>query len=71
MAYAMVHPLDTLKTRMQASIGKSSSGSGLPLKSLFTRDTARVLARGFYASVIGAGPQVIHLIIRSIWDLYF
>ncbi|KAK9703129.1 hypothetical protein K7432_010872 [Basidiobolus ranarum] len=51
-SFAIMHPLDTLKTRMQAS-----GSSGFKLNSMLTRETLRVLSKGFVASVAGAGPQ--------------
>ncbi|KAJ3054499.1 hypothetical protein HK097_001680 [Rhizophlyctis rosea] len=55
-AFAIMHPLDTMKTRMQASTSAGASGS-INIRSLFNIETARVLGRGFVASVAGAGPQ--------------
>ncbi|KAI9139739.1 mitochondrial carrier domain-containing protein [Paraphysoderma sedebokerense] len=52
-AFAVMHPVDTLKTRMQAV----STSSSITFKTLFTRDVMRTLSRGFVASVVGAGPQ--------------
>ncbi|KAI9349480.1 mitochondrial carrier domain-containing protein [Zopfochytrium polystomum] len=53
-----MHPIDTLKTRMQASAGAGGSArSALSFRSLFSPEMARVLGRGFVASVMGAGPQ--------------
>ncbi|KND03319.1 uncharacterized protein SPPG_02365 [Spizellomyces punctatus DAOM BR117] len=53
-SFAVMHPLDTLKTRMQAAAG---SGRNTNMKGLFNVETMRVLRRGFLASVLGAGPQ--------------
>lgn len=57
-AFAVTHPLDTLKTRMQATVG--SGRPGLTLRSIFTRDLLRTLGRGFVTSVTAAAPQVSH-----------
>ncbi|RKO86796.1 mitochondrial carrier domain-containing protein [Blyttiomyces helicus] len=57
-SFAVMHPLDTLKTRMQAA--ETSAGSarpGLNVRSVLNRETARALGKGFIASVMGAGPQ--------------
>ena len=56
-SFAVMHPLDTLKTRMQAASKSSSSHSNLTLKSFFTRDTLKTLRRGFTTSVLGAAAQ--------------
>ncbi|KAJ3099304.1 hypothetical protein HDU97_003278 [Phlyctochytrium planicorne] len=55
-AFAAMHPLDTIKTRMQANAGSSISTLP-PLRSILTPDFFRTLGRGFLASVLGAGPQ--------------
>ncbi|KAI8826182.1 mitochondrial carrier domain-containing protein [Fimicolochytrium jonesii] len=55
-SFAVMHPLDTLKTRMQAA-SKSTSHSNLTIKSFFTRDTLKTLRRGFTTSVLGAAAQ--------------
>ncbi|TPX62653.1 hypothetical protein PhCBS80983_g00392 [Powellomyces hirtus] len=55
-SFAVMHPLDTLKTRMQAAAAAPGAQRGIA-SSLFTPDTLRTLRRGFLASVIGAGPQ--------------
>ncbi|KAI9173304.1 hypothetical protein H9P43_007435 [Blastocladiella emersonii ATCC 22665] len=47
LAYASMHPLDTIKTRIQAGTATSTTA----------RDLLRVLSRGFAASVVGAAPQ--------------
>ncbi|RKP10423.1 mitochondrial carrier domain-containing protein, partial [Thamnocephalis sphaerospora] len=55
-AYAVMHPLDTFKTRIQAATVTPGAASG-GLGSIFARDTLRVLGSGFVASVSGAAPQ--------------
>ncbi|KAF9900195.1 hypothetical protein BX616_002656 [Lobosporangium transversale] len=52
LSYAVMHPLDTLKTRMQVP-----GGSGIAWSAIFTRETARMLGKGFLVSSIGAGLQ--------------
>ncbi|KAF9987639.1 hypothetical protein BGZ65_002728 [Modicella reniformis] len=52
LSYAVMHPLDTLKTRMQVP-----GGSGIAWSAVFTRETARLLGKGFLVSSIGAGLQ--------------
>ncbi|KAG0235323.1 mitochondrial carrier domain-containing protein [Mortierella sp. GBAus27b] len=52
LSYAVMHPLDTLKTRMQVP-----GGSGIAWSAIFTRETARMLGKGFFVSSIGAGLQ--------------
>ncbi|KAJ1568197.1 hypothetical protein HK405_003302 [Cladochytrium tenue] len=47
-AFAVMHPVDTLKARVQAH-GAAAA--------VFSRESLRVLGRGFFASVAGAGPQ--------------
>ncbi|KAI9301729.1 mitochondrial carrier domain-containing protein [Cunninghamella echinulata] len=50
LSYSCMHPLDTIKTRIQADI----SGSW---KSIFSRETARSLGKGFFVSAMGAAGQ--------------
>ncbi|KAF9578465.1 S-adenosylmethionine transporter [Lunasporangiospora selenospora] len=52
LSYAVMHPLDTLKTRMQVP-----GGSGIAWSAVFTRETLRLLGKGFVVSSIGAGLQ--------------
>ncbi|KAG0240985.1 hypothetical protein BGW41_006437 [Actinomortierella wolfii] len=52
LSYAVMHPLDTLKTRMQVP-----GGSGVAWSAVFTRETLRLLGKGFLVSSIGAGLQ--------------
>ncbi|KAF9968250.1 hypothetical protein BGZ73_000205, partial [Actinomortierella ambigua] len=52
LSYAAMHPLDTLKTRMQVP-----GGSGVAWSAVFTRETLRLLGKGFLVSSIGAGLQ--------------
>lgn len=47
-----MHPLDTLKTRMQVP-----GGRGIAWSAVFTRETLRLLGKGFLVSSIGAGLQ--------------
>ncbi|KAI8999510.1 mitochondrial carrier domain-containing protein [Gaertneriomyces semiglobifer] len=55
-SFAIMHPLDTFKTRMQAAAGTGQSASAA-IKGLFTIQTAKILKKGFVTSVVGAGPQ--------------
>ncbi|KAG0051802.1 hypothetical protein BGZ83_003278 [Gryganskiella cystojenkinii] len=52
LSYAVMHPLDTLKTRMQVP-----GGRGIAWSAVFTRETVRLLGKGFLVSSIGAGLQ--------------
>ncbi|KAF8931936.1 mitochondrial carrier domain-containing protein [Dissophora ornata] len=52
LSYAVMHPLDTLKTRMQVP-----GGSGVAWSQVFTKETVRLLGKGFLVSSIGAGLQ--------------
>ncbi|KAG0305798.1 hypothetical protein BGZ98_003551 [Dissophora globulifera] len=52
LSYAVMHPLDTLKTRMQVP-----GGSGIAWSAVFTKETVRLLGKGFLVSSIGAGLQ--------------
>ncbi|KAF9165102.1 hypothetical protein DFQ26_000601 [Actinomortierella ambigua] len=52
LSYAVMHPLDTVKTRMQVP-----GGSGVAWSAVFTRETLRLLGKGFFVSSIGAGLQ--------------
>ncbi|KAJ3092029.1 hypothetical protein HK102_011377 [Quaeritorhiza haematococci] len=59
-AFAVMHPLDTLKTRMQAAAGSTSSTVGAQsnaLRSILSWQALRSLSTGFFTSVLGAGPQ--------------
>ncbi|KAI9592914.1 mitochondrial carrier domain-containing protein [Syncephalis fuscata] len=55
LAYAIMHPLDTFKTRIQAAVVTSATPQ--PIKGLFTKEMFSVLSKGFVASVSGAAPQ--------------
>ncbi|KAI9033372.1 mitochondrial carrier domain-containing protein [Hyaloraphidium curvatum] len=55
-SYAVMHPLDTLKTRMQAQAG-TGKGSGISFRAMFTRETMRMLSKGFTTSILGAAGQ--------------
>eukprot|EP01134_Creolimax_fragrantissima_P000193 CFRG0193T1 len=64
LSFAVTHPLDTIKTRMQAiTIGSSTAESisgtfWTQLKSSFRSGSAtRTLSKGFLPSVLGAAPQ--------------
>lgn len=50
VSYAVVHPLDTLRTQMQAD--------GATALSALRANSLRTLLKGFGASVAGAAPQV-------------
>ncbi|KAI9206149.1 mitochondrial carrier domain-containing protein [Polychytrium aggregatum] len=50
-AYALVHPLDTFKTQQQATAGVRK------LNLTFSRETMRILGKGFFTSILGAAPQ--------------
>ena len=56
LAYALVHPLDTIKTNIQASRGKVSTLSAIRA-AVFSRATARACLQGFTVSIVGAAPQ--------------
>ena len=49
-AFAFMHPLDTIKTQIQAS-------NNYHYNTLFTRSTGKTLLNGFTASIAGAAPQ--------------
>ncbi|KAJ3197279.1 S-adenosylmethionine transporter [Irineochytrium annulatum] len=55
-AFAFMHPLDTLKTRLQAAAGSTASTTTLR-SVILSPDFLRTLGRGFVTSVAGAGPQ--------------
>jgi len=74
LSFAVMHPLDTIRTQMQAVVGTSSgslangmssvtNGSGATngfttqLTRALRAAGAKVLSRGFFASVLGAAPQ--------------
>ncbi|KAL1917340.1 uncharacterized protein VTP21DRAFT_4996 [Calcarisporiella thermophila] len=48
ISFAVMHPLDVLKTRMQAGVANSR---------IFTRETLRALSKGFVVSTVGAAFQ--------------
>ncbi|KAI9495939.1 mitochondrial carrier domain-containing protein [Zychaea mexicana] len=50
LSYACMHPLDTIKTRIQADNTHS-------WRRIFTRETARSLGKGFFVSALGAAGQ--------------
>ncbi|KAJ3171836.1 hypothetical protein HDU87_008224 [Geranomyces variabilis] len=52
-SFAVMHPLDTLKTRMQATPAAQRTNIAV----IFTPETMRALRRGFFTSVVWAGPQ--------------
>lgn len=56
-SYAAMHPLDTLKTRMQAGAG-TGQGAGINVRAIFTKETMQMLSKGFWTSVLGAAGQV-------------
>lgn len=52
LSYSAMHPLDTLKTRIQAAAAR-----GQNWHTVFTRETARSLGKGFFVSALGAAGQ--------------
>jgi hypothetical protein len=56
LAYAIMHPLDTFKTRIQATAVTATISP--PIKGLLSKETLSILSKGFLASVTGAVPQV-------------
>ncbi|RUS26100.1 hypothetical protein BC938DRAFT_471234 [Jimgerdemannia flammicorona] len=50
-----MHPLDTLKTRIQADT--KSTTAAQRWKVVFTHETFRALGKGFFVSAIGAAGQ--------------
>ncbi|CAO3590474.1 unnamed protein product [Absidia cylindrospora] len=50
LAYSCMHPLDTIKTRIQANIANN-------WKAIFSREMARSLGKGFFVSALGAAGQ--------------
>ncbi|KAI7878047.1 mitochondrial carrier, partial [Lichtheimia hyalospora FSU 10163] len=50
LSYSCMHPLDTIKTRIQADPNHS-------LRKVFTRETLRSLGKGFFVSALGAAGQ--------------
>ncbi|KAI8062183.1 mitochondrial carrier domain-containing protein [Gongronella butleri] len=50
LSYSCMHPLDTIKTRIQADI----TGHW---RAIFTRETLRSLGKGFFVSAMGAAGQ--------------
>ncbi|KAI8335491.1 mitochondrial carrier domain-containing protein [Chlamydoabsidia padenii] len=50
LAYSCMHPLDTIKTRIQANMASN-------WKAIFSRETARSLGKGFFVSAAGAAGQ--------------
>ncbi|KAI8052478.1 mitochondrial carrier domain-containing protein [Syncephalis plumigaleata] len=55
LAYAIMHPLDTFKTRLQATAVTATVSP--PIKGLLSKETLSILSKGFLASVTGAAPQ--------------
>lgn len=55
-AYALVHPLDTIKTNMQATISNTSTFSAIRSAVLST-SVLRSFMHGFTVSIVGAAPQ--------------
>ncbi|KAI7856195.1 mitochondrial carrier domain-containing protein [Circinella umbellata] len=51
LSYSIMHPLDTIKTRIQADVSSN------PWRRIFTRETARSLGKGFFVSALGAAGQ--------------
>ena len=56
LAYALVHPLDTIKTRIQAGKGRMSTLQAIR-QAVFSRATARACLQGFTVSIVGSAPQ--------------
>ncbi len=52
-----MHPLDTFKTRLQAGSSPSAGSANTTIRHLFTKETLLILRKGFFTSVLGAGPQ--------------
>ncbi|KAI8371725.1 mitochondrial carrier domain-containing protein [Radiomyces spectabilis] len=50
LSYSCMHPLDTIKTRIQADIAGG-------WRAIFSRETARSLGKGFFVSAMGAAGQ--------------
>ncbi|KAI8096536.1 mitochondrial carrier domain-containing protein [Halteromyces radiatus] len=50
LAYSCMHPLDTIKTRIQANLANN-------WRAIFSRETARSLGKGFFVSAMGAAGQ--------------
>ncbi|ORX57407.1 mitochondrial carrier [Hesseltinella vesiculosa] len=50
LSYSCMHPLDTIKTRIQADVLRS-------WRAIFSRETLRSLGKGFFVSALGAAGQ--------------
>ncbi|KAI8339062.1 mitochondrial carrier domain-containing protein [Chlamydoabsidia padenii] len=50
LAYSCMHPLDTIKTRIQANITNN-------WRTIFSRETVKSLGKGFFVSAAGAAGQ--------------
>eukprot|EP00127_Corallochytrium_limacisporum_P001868 Clim_evm23s88 gene=Clim_evmTU23s88 len=58
LSFAIMHPVDTIKTRMQAVATKTVSGSFSKHMAHAIRESGTaLLSRGFMVSVLGAAPQ--------------
>ena len=57
IAYALVHPLDTIKTNIQASLKSSTSTLQAVREALVSPATRRAVMKGFTVSIVGAAPQ--------------
>ena len=57
IAYALVHPLDTIKTNIQANLRGSSSTMRAVKEALVSPATRRAVMKGFTVSIVGAAPQ--------------
>ena len=55
-SFAIMHPLDTLKTKMQTAAPNYSLWSTTSQR-LMIRDFVRFFSKGFASSVLGAAPQ--------------
>lgn len=57
IAYALVHPLDTIKTNIQANLRGNSSTLTAIQQALVSPATRRAVMKGFTVSIVGAAPQ--------------
>ena len=57
IAYALVHPLDTIKTNIQANLRGNSSTVRAIKEALVSPATRRAVMKGFTVSIVGAAPQ--------------
>ena len=57
IAYALVHPLDTIKTNIQANLRGNNSTLVAVKEALVSPATRRAVMKGFTVSIVGAAPQ--------------